>query len=238
MSNLKNMRLPMEAGAPNDPSVQEIGRDFAGAAGSLYQRLKRELGALSPPFAPAAPEATPQLRSRIKIAAGVAVVLGFGLQPMLKLLQSGSAEAVVNAPLLNLRAPIDGVVSLDGVTLVLEDPRADSTRMDEAERLLARATEEHHALERRRAAALEALARNESQTDAFRKGRSLQLEARMTEWTHRVAMDEVRVEDAAARVDRDARLAGKVVSALEVDSARRALEIAQQQVLAARAQID
>ena len=87
-------------------------------------------------------------------------------------------------------------------------------------------------------AALEALARNETQTDVFRKGRILQLEARISEWTHRAAMDEVRVEDAAARVDRDARLAGKVVSALEVDTARRALEVAKQQVLAARAQID
>jgi multidrug resistance efflux pump len=196
------------------------------------------LGALSPASAPAAPAAAPPFRRGLKIVAGVVVVLGFGLQPMLKLLQTGSAEAVVNAPLLNLRAPIDGVVLLDGVSLVLEDPRADSARMDEAERVLARANEERHSLERRRAAALEALARNETQTDVFRKGRILQLEARISEWTHRAAMDEVRVEDAAARVDRDARLAGKVVSALEVDTARRALEVAKQQVLAARAQID
>jgi multidrug resistance efflux pump len=235
MSILKNIRLPIDAGASNDPSV---GRDFADAVRGLHQRLKRELGALSPASAPAAPAAAPPFRRGFKIVAGVVVVLGFGLQPMLKLLQTGSAEAVVNAPLLNLRAPIDGVVSLDGVSLVLEDPRADSARMDEAERVLARATEERHSLQRRRAAALEALARNETQTDAFRKGRILQLEARIAEWTHRAAMDEVRVEDAAARVDRDARLAGKVVSALEVDSARRALEIAKQQVLAARAQID
>jgi biotin carboxyl carrier protein len=232
MSILKNIRLPS---ASDDPSV---GRDFADAVRGLHQRLKRELGALSPASAPIAPTTTPPFRRGLKIVAGVVVVLGFGLQPILKLLQTGSAEAVVNAPLLNLRAPIDGVVSLDGVSLVLEDPRADSGRMDEAERGFARANEERHSLERRRAAALEALARNETQTDVFRKGRILQLEARIAEWTHRAAMDEVRVEDAAARVDRDARLAGKVVSALEVDSARRALEVAKQQVLAARAQID
>jgi multidrug resistance efflux pump len=235
MSILKNIRPPIDAGASNDPSVS---RDFADAVRGLHQRLKRELGALSPASAPAAPAAAPPFRRGLKIVAGVVVVLGFGLQPMLKLLQTGSAEAVVNAPLLNLRAPIDGVVLLDGVSLVLEDPRADSARMDEAERVLARANEERHSLERRRAAALEALARNETQTDVFRKGRILQLEARISEWTHRAAMDEVRVEDAAARVDRDARLAGKVVSALEVDTARRALEVAKQQVLAARAQID
>jgi multidrug resistance efflux pump len=235
MSILKNIRPPIDASASNDPSVS---RDFADAVRGLHQRLKRELGALSPASAPAAPAAAPPFRRGLKIVAGVVVVLGFGLQPMLKLLQTGSAEAVVNAPLLNLRAPIDGVVLLDGVSLVLEDPRADSARMDEAERVLARANEERHSLERRRAAALEALARNETQTDVFRKGRILQLEARISEWTHRAAMDEVRVEDAAARVDRDARLAGKVVSALEVDTARRALEVAKQQVLAARAQID
>jgi multidrug resistance efflux pump len=233
----------METGAPKAPSVgreirQEIGLDFADAARSLHQRLKRELGALSPASAPAAQATTPGLRRGLKITVGLAVVLAFGLAPMLKLLQSSSAEAVVNAPLLNLRAPIDGVVSLDGVRLVLEDERADSARMDEAERVLARATEEHHSLERRRAAALEALARNELQTDAFRKGRILQMEARIAEWTHRVAMDEVRVEDAAARADRNLRLSGKVVSAVDVDSARRALEVAKQQVLAARAQID
>jgi hypothetical protein len=126
MSILKNIRLPMETGAPKGPSVgreirQEIGQDFADAARSLHQRLKRELGALSPASAPAAQATTPRLRRGIKIGAGLAVVLAFGLAPTLKLLQSGSAEAVVNAPLLNLRAPIDGVVSLDGARLVLED---------------------------------------------------------------------------------------------------------------------
>ncbi len=78
---------------------------------------------------------------------------------------------------------------------------------------------------------------NRRQT-SFAKAASCNWRRESPKWTHRAAMDEVRVEDAAARVDRDARLAGKVVSALEVDSARRALEIAKQQVLAARAQID
>ncbi len=235
--------LPIETGAPDGLSTrreppQEIGRDFADAVRSLHERLKRELGALAPPSAPAAPAAPSRLQRGIKIAAGLTVVLGFGLQPVLKLLQSASAEAVVNAPLLNLRAPIDGVVSLDGASLVLEDPRADSARMDEAERGLARATEEHHSLERRRTAALEALARNEAQTDTFRKGRILQLEARIDEWSHRAAMEEVRVEEAAARADRYGRLAGNVVSTVEVDTSRRTLEVARQQVLAARAQIE
>ncbi len=229
----KNIRFLLDSEAPHEPAPKPAA---ASAARNLQRMLESRFRA--PSAAPDALQAKPQLRRFVKVAAGLAVVVAFGMQPALRLMKFSSAEAVVNAPLITLRAPIDGVVSVSGETLRLNNARADSGRADEAEQALARAVDEGRSLERHRAAAKDALMRNALQVDAFRKGRVRQLEARLSEFNDRIAIDDLRVEEASARAKRAARLAGSAISLVDADQARRALAIANEEALAARAQIE
>jgi multidrug resistance efflux pump len=238
----KNLERPPKKAAsalPEPPSSPREPKQ-AGDARNLQKMLEQRLhenGARS--FIRSfAPKLTPRARRLCKSLAGAALVVVFGIQPLRLLLETGSAEAVVNAPLLTLRAPIDGVVGFDGAAITLDDARADSNRLDDATQALARTVDERLSLERRREKAERELARLDRQVEAFRKGRILQLEARIAEFDHRISVADTQVEEAVARADRAAALTGKAVSVVEADQTRRSALIARELASAARAQRD
>ena len=105
---------PLKAG----PSVP---RQDASALQSLLERqfsAPREEPAVAASHPPKAEPAKPLSTSRIlKVLAGLAIIATVGWMPMQRLLQVSSVEAVVNAPVITLRAPIDGVVGSQFGTL-------------------------------------------------------------------------------------------------------------------------
>jgi hypothetical protein len=83
----------------------------------------------------------------LKSALGLGVVIIAGFGPVQRLLEFSSVEAVVNARLVSLRAPIDGRIedfapTIGAVTprgrfmLHISDSRADRTRLDDLQRLI------------------------------------------------------------------------------------------------------
>jgi len=77
------------------------------------------------PAARARSRRRPELTGRlVKTAAGLAIVGLVGFVPAMRLLESASTEAVVNARLVTIRAPIDGVVELGPEAAVVGAPVA------------------------------------------------------------------------------------------------------------------
>ena len=87
------------------------------------------------------------IRRFAKIALGVALVVAFGLAPLRAMLATTSVEAIVNARIETIRSPIEGIVqapaektvswsSTAPPKLVVVDPYADRSRLDELRREL------------------------------------------------------------------------------------------------------
>ncbi len=104
----------------------------------------------SPPDAPT-PEpllsrlwVTTPVRRALKVLLGIVVLIFFGWQPAMQLIQTASVEAVVNAPLVVLRAPIDGDLQAPlgslragtrtetgAVLFEVVNPRVDTNRLED-----------------------------------------------------------------------------------------------------------
>ena len=140
-------------------------------------------------------------RSRLlKVAVGALLVLAVGWLPVRTLLQTTSTEAVINARLITLRAPIEGEVGAGlGATAVgmqlepgagvmkIVNRRAERGRLDDLNRLITRLESERVGLTARRDD-LQAMHTDLSeQTRAFMDGRLRQLEARSAELTSEIA---------------------------------------------------
>lgn len=155
------------------------------------------------------------VRRGVKSAIAFAIAAAVAWVPVQRLLQATSVEAVVNARTLTLRAPIDGVVSLDpadltiGTTfpagtplLQITNSRADRSRFDDLQRVHERTEAEAKGLQTR----LDAIERMHdefvAQTRLFQKGRIAQLEARIEESRSNLAAAETRQEEAAATLGR------------------------------------
>jgi len=151
------------------------------------------------------------------IALVIAGVLGW--VPLQRLIQTTSAEALVNARLITLRAPIDGeiIASHDAIEagatvnpgekiLRIVNQRADRGRLDDLRRTIAALKSESGALAYR----LVELKRFQDdlrlQKDAFQSGRILQLQARIDEIAAQIAGAEAQKEDTAGALDRAKKL--------------------------------
>lgn len=136
----------------------------------------------------------------VKTLIGLAVIAIVGIMPAQRLLQPSSVEAVVNAPLVTIRAPIDGVVggpanpltvgqsvNTERTLLTISNPRVDTSRLtvmiDRLDRL--RAEENSN---QTRLAALEEL------RDVLRERVSVFAE-------NRIAIIEARIETTEARLN-------------------------------------
>jgi multidrug resistance efflux pump len=179
----------------------------------------------------------------------VAVIVGWG--PMQRLMQTTSVEAIVNARLVTLRAPISGEVVLAppatsagnalsaGTQLVrIENRRADRTRLDELRRHIERLEDERAVLISRVGTARSLHAELVLQTQRFQAGRVQQLEARIDELKNELAAALARRNETAANLRRMSALAARgVVSRATLDKAQRDDDVALQAVNAAEQRI-
>jgi len=158
-------------------------------------------------------------RKSIKSLIAIAVAVALGWIPVQRLLASTSAEATVNARVINLRAPIDGKVAILASTLAVGTPvqpgeklleitnaRADRGKLDDLRRTVSALTSESAALATR----LEQLRKLETdlraQRDAFQAGRIRQLEARAAELQLQITSAEAQHADAEESLDRSKKL--------------------------------
>ena len=135
------------------------------------------------------------------------------------MLATTSAEATVNARLINLRAPIDGKVSLvaptlavgtevepDETLLKLTNARADRGRLDDLRRNINGLHSDMGALSKRVAQLKSIEANLLAQRNAFQEGRIRQLEARAAELAVQITSAEATHADAKEALDRSKKL--------------------------------
>jgi len=159
-------------------------------------------------------------RRVLKSLIGLVVVVVAGWMPVRALLETTSTEAVINARLITLRAPIEGQIGplaavtagsevQPGAALVsIVNPRAERGRLDDLRRLVEELESEIKLLIVRRAD-LAALHQDlAGQTHAFRAARIGQLEARVAELESESAAAEARREEAQQALARARALDG------------------------------
>lgn len=188
-------------------------------------------------------------RSRLtKALIGVLVVAAVGWLPIRTLLQTTSTEAILNARLVTLRAPIEGEVGpglaalaagteLEPGTAVLSivNRRADRGRLDDLRRLVQRLEGERAALVSRRDDLEKLHADLAAQTQAFTEGRRNQLKARVAEVKSEIAAAVANREEAELALERASVLAAsKTVTAAAFDKAKRDARVAVENETAAR----
>lgn len=203
---------------------------------SLQRRLEEHVGpdAPKPDDKAAAPRPgqqamlSPATRRIAKFLLGAGVVAVFGIVPLRTLLQTSSVEAVVNARVMTLRAPIAGeIVALPADLAASEavpagkpllhivNPRADRGRLDDLRRALGQVSEQRKAIETKLATAQLSVAELDRQAEKFRLGRIEQLEARVAEQESLIVVAGARREEAVAARDRSEALSrtGNVTAA-------------------------
>jgi multidrug resistance efflux pump len=234
---------PADPNSEADPALAEAPATDNDAVGRL-KRLDEELRsrllrhpadapAETPP--PVTPDETPVVEPRkpgfmgklkslkgrqgAKSLIAIAVALALGWIPLQRLLATTSAEATVNARLINLRAPIDGTVTIVAPTLAigsevepsetllnLTNPRADRGRLDDLRRTINGLTSDMHASSERVAQLKGIEANLLAQRNAFQEGRIRQLEARAAELTVQITTAQAMHADAKEAVERSTKL--------------------------------
>jgi len=161
-----------------------------------------------------------------------------------------SRDAVINARLAVIRAPIDGVataaVTTPGSAITageavgrVEDPLADDTRLAQLQREVSATELERDSLARRLTDLERARGEAVAQADAYRLGRVRQLELRIEEARANLTAAAAREADAKASVGRGAALHARGFQSDEAqDKARHSQEIEEQGVIAARKRLD
>ncbi len=175
-------------------------------------------------------------RSRlIKVAIGALLVAAVGWLPIRTLLQTTSTEAVLNARLVTLRAPIEGEIGPHlgtiavgtqlepGSTLLrVVNRRADRGRVDDLRRLVQRLEGERVALISRRDDLEKLHAELAAQTQAFTEGRRGQLQARVQELKSEIAAAIANREEAGLALERAMPLAAsKTMTSAVFEKVRR-----------------
>jgi multidrug resistance efflux pump len=185
----------------------------------------------------------------VKSVLGLLVIVVVGWQPIGRLFQTSSVEAVVNARVVTLRAPIQGVIGASPERLIagtglkaeqplysITDPTIDRGRLVEFESAAAQAEDERHVAELQ-LTQLQALhARLARQVERFRVGRSRQLESQLHAYDADIAGAEAQRDTATtahARAVELARTNATPVSRLEETS--RDLRVAESNVRALKA---
>lgn len=158
-------------------------------------------------------------RKGVKSLVAIVVALALGWIPLQRLLATTSAEATVNARLINVRAPIDGKLSLVAPTIAIgteveqgekllhiANVRADRGRVDDLRRTINGVTSDMHAAEKRVEQLKEIETNLLAQRNAFQEGRIRQLEARAAELQVQITSTEAMHEDAKQAMERSKKL--------------------------------
>lgn len=244
-----------EPQARAEPAAEPLRAGPGADAHALQKMLSREFPApvdeLEPVVAiPAKPPAPPKSSTSrlLKALAGLAIIATVGWMPMERLFQVSSVEAVLNAPVITLRAPIDGVVGGSFADLgvgspiataeplaSIENARADDRALRQAASALAAARAERSAtasrlgdLEANRVAVAARL-------EDYRAARTEKVAAQIREADAQVASAIIRLDRAKAALLRSSKLMAKGISAVaaaedakgEVDQADAAVKEAE-----------
>jgi multidrug resistance efflux pump len=187
-----------------------------------------------------------------KLTAAAAVLVGLSLAPLRSMLQTSSVEAVVNARIVSVRAPIDGVVgggkyavSLGFIVnygqqmLAVQNIRADSARLDDIMRTIGRLNDERPALVARLEAARKAFANVKDQVETFRDGRRRELDAKFREYAANVTAAHAKTSQAEDTARRFTKLvAQNYVSQIEFNQAQTNVAVARAAEAAAEHQLE
>ena len=178
----------------------------------------------------------------VVIAVGAFVVFG-------EQFSGTSADAVVNAQMVTLRAPIDGQldlrvralgarVDLNENVAIVTDPRPDETRLLDLQRTADQLGIELQRLKERAAALQNARTTFQTQLQAYQNGRVRQIEARIAEATRSVQGAEAKLREGDATYRRSAEL-GRLgfQSQAELTRSRSGFEVMAQDVQAAHDRI-
>jgi multidrug resistance efflux pump len=153
-----------------------------------------------------------------KTALALAIAATLGYIPMRYFFEPASTEAIVNARVVTVRAPIEGVytftgsiqpgerIAQGGLIGEVANKRADRTRLDELSRAAAAARDDIALLQRRIAGLDQQVAGLRRQTTEFREARGRQLQARLAEIDHEAEALDAAVIAANAAVSRSERL--------------------------------
>lgn len=223
--------------SPEDLSPQ----DAAALQFLLTERFGDVLGSGADPSESASQSAPASRKSRlIKTALGIALVVAVGWMPAQRLFQVSSVEALVNARLVTLRAPINGIVSEGAGALLVGDPvspgkpilavanpRIDRSILNEAIDRLQQARDER----RGQAVRLEAQERMRDslvkRIAAFRGNRLRLIEARVGEADARLASATAVEARADSTLRRHMELTGRgFLSPAALEDARRDRDVA------------
>jgi multidrug resistance efflux pump len=214
--------------APVVPVSETVGHRLAGldvrAQSALLQEAFETPGLLDPDTPASTP--SPQRGSfvarygwrALKSALGLGVVIIAGVGPVQRLLEFSSVEAVVNARLVSLRAPIDGRIedfapTIGAVTprgrlmLHISNSRADRTRLDDLERLVDQTEGERPAIAKRLTRLKELHEQVSQQARAFQAGRIRELEERTMDLKAQATSTEASEFEAASTLARTKTLA-------------------------------
>jgi multidrug resistance efflux pump len=155
-----------------------------------------------------------------KSALGLAIVVVAGLGPVQRLLELSSVEAVVNARLVSLRAPIEGKIgdadpfpSIGAAVpkgqriLGISNSRADRARLDDLQRLVDQAEGERPVIVNRLSRLKEIYAQISQQARAFQAGRVRELEERIMDLKAQASASEASASEAASTLARTKALA-------------------------------
>jgi multidrug resistance efflux pump len=153
-----------------------------------------------------------------KSVLGLLIVVVAGVGPLQRLFELSSTEAVVNARLISLRAPIDGRIedfaptigtatSRGRILLHIANSRADRGRLDDLQRNADQIDGERPAIVKRLARLKEIHEQISQQARAFQAGRIRELEERVLDLKAQVSATEVSEAEAASTLARTKSLA-------------------------------
>jgi len=187
----------------------------------------------------------------LKFSLGVGLLAIGGIATYEQVVVRASREAIMNARIVPVRAPIDGIVNAATATIPgaavntgfpiaqIEDPVPENARLFQLQQDAAAAQRERDTLTRRLTDLQQARAEAVEHSEAFRLGRIRQDELRIEEARATLIAATARESDAVAALQRGTILHGRGYLAEEgFEKLSHAREIAQQDAVAARKRLD
>lgn len=251
-----------EIGSPQQPIFGVLGRNTKAESGAAIadglaeldvraqsELLEKAFGTPDP-FQPDThdPAGSPKGRGglarfgwrALKSVVGLAVIAIAGVGPVQRLFELSSIEAVVNARLVSLRAPIDGkiedfaptigtTVPQGRLLLHISNSRADRTRLDDLQRLIEQTESERPAIAKRLVRLREIHQQITGQASAFQAGRIRQLEERASDLKAQISATDASVSETASALVRTTTLAASgIQTTVAVERAERDARVADQ----------
>jgi multidrug resistance efflux pump len=243
---------PLNRSGSTEPISGMVTDRLAGLDVRAQSALLREAFKEADPSELDAPASAPSPKQRgilarlgwraFKSALGLGIVVIAGVGPLQRLLEISSVEAVVNARLVSLRAPIEG--KIEGAELLptigatapkgqpmlrISNSRADRARLDDLQRLVDQAEAERPVIAKRLLRLKEIHEQILKQARAFQAGRVRELEERILDVKAQASATEAAESEAASTLTRTKALAASgYQTPVAVERAERDAKVAAQ----------